>query len=190
MRPGLLTWPPSTRPAQPSGCWPRLAARPPTLGGGRLLCVDGPSGSGKTTLATRVSRLSVTSRVVHMDAMYDGWDGLRRVDEQLATLLTPLSEGRSGSYRRYDWHAGRYAETVTVGPAPLLILEGVGCLVAGVPLAGHAARCGSRRPPTSGWRERLARDGAAMEPHLRRWAVSEQEHFARVDTRAHADIAV
>ena len=31
-------------------------ARPPTLGAGRLVCVDGPAGSGKTSLADAVAR--------------------------------------------------------------------------------------------------------------------------------------
>ena len=33
-------------------------SRPPTLGSGRLICVDGPAGSGKTTLAEEVASLS------------------------------------------------------------------------------------------------------------------------------------
>ena len=31
--------------------------RPPTLGDGRLVCIDGPAGSGKTTLAAEVAAL-------------------------------------------------------------------------------------------------------------------------------------
>ncbi len=33
-----------------------VLARPPTLGVGRLVCVDGPAGSGKTTLAAALRR--------------------------------------------------------------------------------------------------------------------------------------
>ena len=61
-----------------------------------------------------------------MDDLFPGWSGLPRIDEQLDGLLTPLGEGRPGSYRRYDWLAGEFAETVTVEPVPLLVLEGVG----------------------------------------------------------------
>src|SRR4051794_18065394 len=91
-----------------------VRSRPATLGAGRLLCIDGPSGAGKTTLATAVARLAPQARVVHMDALYDGWDGLPRVEEQLETLLAPLGRGEPGSYRRYDWGAGRYAGRLSV----------------------------------------------------------------------------
>lgn len=164
-------------------------ARPATLGAGRLICVDGPSGSGKTTLALATARRTPDARVVHMDAMYDGWGGLPRVDAQLATLLTPLATGSPGSYRRYDWHAAAYAETVVVPPAPLLVLEGVGSYSPAFdPLVTLLVWV---EAPAS---ERLARaverDGAAYEPELRRWAIDEQEHFARTGARERADLVV
>ena len=37
--------------ATAAGIVASVLAAPPTLGAGRLVCVDGPSGSGKTTLA-------------------------------------------------------------------------------------------------------------------------------------------
>ena len=164
-------------------------SRPATLGTGRLLCVDGPSGAGKTTLALALARLDAGVRVVHMDALYDGWGGLPRVEAQLATLLAPLAEGRRGRYRRYDWHAGAYAEEVTVPPSPLLVLEGVGSyspafdslvtLLVWVE-APEAERLGRA----------LDRDGAAYEPELRRWALEEKAHFARTGARERAGLVV
>jgi energy-coupling factor transporter ATP-binding protein EcfA2 len=127
-------------------------SRPPTLGAGRLVCIDGPAGSGKTTLAAAVAALEPAARVVHMDDLYDGWGGLSRLTDQLTDLLRPLSRGATSRYRRYDWVAGRYAETVTVEPAPLLVLEGVGCgarrhadLVTALAWVETAPRPGPRR---------------------------------------------
>ena len=164
-------------------------SRPATLGSGRLVCVDGPSGSGKTTLGLAVARLSPVVRVVHLDALYDGWHGLPRLDDQLASLLTPLAADRPGSYRRYDWAAAAYAETVTVPPAPLLVVEGV----------GSYSPAFDRLVTVLVWveapaEERLARaverDGTAYETELRQWAVDEQAHFLRTGARERADLVL
>jgi uridine kinase len=162
--------------------------RPPTLGAGRLVSVDGPAGSGKTTLAGEVAALSGAT-VVHMDDLYDGWSGLPRIADQLDGLLLPLAEGRPGSYRRYDWHAGAFAQTVSVPPAPLLVLEGVG--------SGAAAY--ERLRTALAWVEAadevrmargLARDGDAFAPHWQAWARDEAELFGREQTRERADLVV
>ncbi|GGO75788.1 uridine kinase family protein [Nocardioides deserti] len=165
-----------------------VRSRPPTLGVGRLLCVDGPAGSGKTTLAGRIGALAAAP-VLHMDDLYDGWDGLPRVGEQLDRLLLPLARGQAGSYRRYDWHAGAYAETVAVAPAPLLVLEGVGAgLAAYSSLAGVLVWV--ETPADLRLERGLARDGAEAEPHWRRWTVAEAAHFAADRTRERADLLV
>ncbi|KQW43105.1 4-amino-4-deoxy-L-arabinose transferase [Nocardioides sp. Root1257] len=164
-------------------------SRPASLGAGRLICVDGPSGSGKTTLAGEIVRLEPSAALVHMDDLFEGWDGLPRVDAQLDGLLRPLGGGRPGTYRRYDWVAGAYAETVTVAPAPLVVLEGVGSGSLGVAdlvtvlvwvEAAHDVRMARG----------LARDGDAFAPYWEAWAVGEQAHFDRHGTRDRVDLVV
>jgi uridine kinase len=177
-----------------------LVQRPPTLGDGRLVCIDGPAGSGKTTLAGRLvegfdklnQRGTLNQRgsgLVHMDDLYAGWSGLPRVDEQLDSLLGPLGEGRAGSYRRYDWVAGRFAETVTVEPVPLLVIEGV---------ASGASRFDRLRTALV-WVEAdvdlrmqrgIDRDGEAFAPHWEQWATDEAVLFANERTRERADLVV
>jgi len=157
-------------------------SRPPTLGTGRLICVDGPAGSGKTTLAAALG-----APVVHMDELIEGWHGLRTVDAQLDGLLRPHASGRPGSYRRYDWVAGAYAETVVVPPAPLLVLEGVGAgslVIAGLVTvlvwveADHDVRMARG----------IERDGDAFAPYWEMWAAEESEEFVRNRTRERADL--
>ena len=166
-----------------------LAERPPTLGEGRLVCIDGPAGSGKTTLAAAVAAERPAARVVHMDDLYDGWDGLPRLTAQLDGLLRPLARGEAGSYRRYDWHAGRYAETVTVAPGPLLVLEGVG--------SGSRAHADLitvlswvEAEPDLRLRRGLERDGATLADRWRRWAADEDRLFRREGTEERADLVV
>ena len=168
-----------------------LAMRAPTLGDGRLVCIDGPAGAGKSTLAEAVAgaHRDVEVRLLHMDDLYPGWSGLAHVDEQLDAVLTPLAQGRPGRYRRYDWAAGEYAETVAVAPAPLVVLEGVGS--------------GSSRfrdlqtvlvwveaPYDTRMRRGIERDGEAFAPYWDQWATDEQELFARERTRDRADVVV
>lgn len=169
-------------------------AAPPTLGKGRLLCIDGPSGSGKTTFSRAVRRAvpsDVSVRVVHLDALYPGWDGLAAGIDRVATdLLTPLGQGRAGRYRRWDWHAERDAEWVQVAPVDVLVLEGVG--------AGGDASVGrwvtllvwveaAREMRT---RRALERDGLATEAQLRSWWQQEDAWFAEHRTRDRADLVV
>ena len=162
-------------------------SRPPTLGTGRLICVDGPAGSGKTTLAAEIGSLAGGAAVIHMDDLFEGWRGLSRVDEQLETLLRPLTEGFSGSYRRWDWPGNAWAETLLVPPIPLLVLEGVG--------SGSSAH--ADLTTVLAWVEvpfelRMLRgrerDGDTVVDHWRQWAVDEQALFTREGTRERADV--
>jgi hypothetical protein len=160
-----------------------------TLGSGRLICIDGPAGSGKTTLAASVASLAPGAVVLHLDDMYDGWHGLPRVADQVAGLLEPLGRDEPGSYRRYDWSAARYVETVAVAPAELLVLEGVG---SGATTVAHlvTALAWVEAPPGVRLRRGLARDGAAMRPEWEQWQVDEAALFAREGTRRRADLVV
>jgi hypothetical protein len=124
-----------------------------------------------------------------MDDLFPGWSGLPHVDEQLDGLLSPLGEGRPGSYRRYDWLAGEFAETVVVEPVALLVLEGVG---------SGASRFDGLRTVLA-WVEApydvrmhrgIERDGDTFAPYWEQWARDEQELFARERTRERADVVV
>ena len=50
----------------------RVMAAPPTLGDGRLVCVDGPAGSGKTTLAAALADVVPGAHVIHCDELLHG----------------------------------------------------------------------------------------------------------------------
>lgn len=161
-------------------------SRPPTLGEGRLVCVDGPAGAGKTTLAAELAALTPAT-AVHMDDLYEGWDGLPAIDAQLGDLLEPLAARRPGSYRRWDWLAGGWAETVSVAPAELLILEGVG---SGAAAYSHlqTVLVWVEAPYDLRMRRSIGRDGGAFAPYWEAWAKGEDDLFARELTKERADL--
>lgn len=161
-------------------------SREPTLGQGRLVCVDGPAGSGKTTLAEELAELSGAT-VLHIDDMLEGWGGLPRIATQLETLLPPLAAGRSGSYRRWDWPGNTWAETVLVSPAPLLVLEGVGSGIAAyADLSTVLAWV--EVPHDLRLSRGLARGGVGVAENWGRWVIAEQELLEREGTRERADV--
>ena len=163
--------------------------RSPTLGGGRLVCVDGPAGSGKTTVAGALARHAPGTPVIHTDELLQGWSGLPGLAASVERLLLPLAEGRPGTWRRWDWVADGWAETQDVPPGPLVVVEGVGSWSPSI--ADLVTVLVWVEAPSALRLERgIARDGEAMRPHWERWRVEEDELHARVGTRARADVVV
>ena len=102
-----------------------------------------------------------------MDNLYEGWDGLPRVGQQLERLLLPLSRNRPGSYRRWDWYADRWAEVV-VDPAR----APAGARGRRAPAPGRTAALITvlawvEVPADLRLERGLARDGVHLDEHLR-----------------------
>lgn len=164
---------------------------PHLLEPGAILLIDGRSGSGKTTLARNLleaaQEAGAQPRLLTLDAMYQGWDGLLPAAERAAEdLIEPLSRGEAGCWQEYDWHRERVVASHAVEPGPPLVLEGVGALTP------RAAAAATYRVWLSAEdrirRERaLTRDGQAFRPHWDRWAAHECEHLGRHDPAALAD---
>lgn len=145
--------------------------------GVQLVGIDGRSGSGKTGLAGAVAAARGCP-VVRLEQAYAGWDGLAATIGAVCTeLLLPLARGEAGGYRRYDWAAGALAEWVSVEPAELMVVEGVGAL--SVPCREvYQLRVWLEAPTAVRKAQALARDGATFAPHWDRWAAQEDLLFA------------
>ncbi len=164
-------------------------SRPPTVGSGRLICLDGPAGSGKTTLAAALAE-ATGAQVIHGDDLMEGWRGLDAVGRQLESVCGDLASGQPTTYRRFDWLHHRYAERpIDVAPAAWLVVEGVGSGT--VALAPYVT--------VLVWVEvsdalRLARglerDGGAVEANWRQFMTDEAAVFTRERTRERADVVV
>ncbi|WP_291523712.1 hypothetical protein [Branchiibius sp. NY16-3462-2] len=140
----------------------------------RLIAIDGRSGSGKTAYA---AGQFPGATALHMDDLYAGWSGLRDAPTSLTEqVLAPLRRGEHAAYRRFDWHTGTFAESVTVEPADLIVVEGVGSSAA--PATDfYDERIWLTAPAPVRKARALARDGDTFAPHWDEWAAQEDVLF-------------
>lgn len=115
-----------------------------------IVAIDGRSGSGKTTVGGAVAHLLGDAPVIHMDDLYDGWQGAEAGSRLLVRdILEPIRRGEQAAYHRFDWESGAYNQHVIEVPThKFLVVEGV------------LAMWGPRGPRRSG---RMAR-GAGTGP--------------------------
>lgn len=160
-----------------------------------IIGIDGRSGSGKTTLAAHLAddlcAAAVRARVLHMDDLYPGWDGLSAAVTLLADdVLRPLRSGAPGRYRRFDWHAMAYAEEHEIdAETAVLVVEGCGATV------GPAGDLTDLRiwmtAETQTRRHRgLTRDHGEFGPYWQMWADQEDALFETDGTEDAADLMV
>lgn len=166
-----------------------VRSRPPTLGTGRLVCIDGPAGSGKTTLAAALAARDPDVVVVHADELLQGWRGLPGLATSIDAMLRPLAAGLPGRWRRWDWAADGWAETHDVAPGGVLVVEGVG---AGGAAYDELIGClvWVEAPRELRLTRGLARDGEQMRAHWEQWMLDEDDLHARERTRERADVVI
>lgn len=161
----------------------------PRCGRTRIAAVDGRSGSGKSTFAEALAA-ELDAPVVSLECLYDGWDGLERGIDLLASdVLAPLAAGQTARVPRYDWARRDWGEPRALVPPPVLVVEGVG---AG---ARRTARYASvlvwlEVPASVRKRRALERDGETFAPYWDRWAAQEDALLAREHTPERANVVV
>jgi len=148
----------------------------PRCGQVRVVAVDGGAAAGKSSLAAALAARLDAAAVLCTDDLLDGWGGQFDFWPRLRTgVLEPLAAGRPGSYRRFDWNAMRFAETVAVPVPSVLLVEGVSTLGA---CAGRLS-LGILLDVPRELRERrwARRDGPLGRPELD-WLAAEDRYFA------------
>jgi uridine kinase len=163
-----------------------VAARLPR---GGVLLLDGRSGSGKSVLAAWLApRLG--ARVLAMEDLYCGWDGLARAAEELADRVLPAwRAARVASWPRWDWVADRVQGSGHLRPGGTLIVEGCGALTAASrPLADLAVALDVDAAVRA---ERIRRrDPASALPGHRRWTAQERRLAVRDPAPRLADVVL
>ena len=180
-----LTLPPTDEDGMPLDTSTRNDAALPMIIG-----IDGRSGSGKTQLSDMLN-FSFTAehfavRVLHLDSIYPGWDGLEEGTKTWQKISQNLRNGKPANYREWDWHADTPGPKHTIGPTQetVIICEGVGAIV-----GTCNVRIVVKAPDELRYRRAIDRDGEMYRPHWEHWAAQEEALFAAYSaTYAQADL--
>lgn len=166
-----------------------LRALPPSCGPVRLVAVDGHAGSGKSTFAARLAAALGGAPVLHLDdlATHDAlFDWTRRLADD---VLAPLSRGTTARYAPYDWTARCFRTPLSLPPAPVVLIEGVGAGRAAV-RPWLARLLWMDRGAEESWRRGRERDGPELSAFWDGWTRAETRHFAADPSRSFADVLV
>lgn len=155
-----------------------------------IIGIDGRSGSGKTRLSElleqSLSAEGIGVRVLNLDSIYPGWDGLEEGTKTWQKISRNLRNGKPASYREWDWHADAPGHKHTIDPAQetVIICEGVGAITGTCDV-----RIVVRAPDELRYRRAINRDGDMYRPHWESWAAQEEALFATYSaTYAQADL--
>jgi hypothetical protein len=168
-----------------------------------IVLIDGRSNSGKSTLAAEIQNIifkdgESAPRVVHMDDLYLGWNGLQAgVDYLQRFILKPLSDSYIAQWREFDWADSGNPESAINGAGlsrngewrefsggTPLIVEGCGALnQLSAPIAN--IRVWLDVDQETRYQRWLAREGS--NEHWAEWAAQEEEFYAREKSSELAD---
>lgn len=156
------------------------------------MLIDGPSGAGKSTFADAVVAAwpEPAPRLVRMDDLYPGWNGLEAASAEVADqLLEPLLTTGTGRWRRWDWASSEPAEWHEVVVGHPLIIEGCGCLTRRTaPLAD--LRIWLTAADDVRKRRALARDAGGFDAHWDGWQAQWELFVHRETPEALADVVI
>ena len=166
-----------------------------------IVLIDGRAGSGKTTLASLLQAALFESqlplpRVLAMDDLYPGWEGLKQGSNYLIdNVLIPLSQNRPAQWQTWDWEKGvRGGQDIGNGhrsfePGGILIVEGCGSLsVTSRALANLSIF--TERDEEQRRRAILERDGTRFDSYWELWLAQEQEFYQAEASDQIADLRI
>ncbi len=149
-----------------------------------IIVIDGRAGSGKSTLALDLQNELFRAgeslpRVIHMDDLYEGWNGLSLGAEYLQrVVLGPLLATGTSSWQEYNWEEEqRYRWREFSGGTPLII-EGCGSLNRYTSAAAHLT-VWLDVPEEIRKQRWLERDGHIFDQYFDMWAAQELDFIAR-----------
>jgi uridine kinase len=156
----------------------------------QIILIDGPAGAGKTTLSLKL-KAELNCEVVHLDYLYDGWDGAfgQALPQTLTSLISAFKSGEDFELPVFNWESMSFDSVRTIKASNILIIEGVGAGQSSVRALGSKLYW-VEVEDAIGLQRVLDRDGFEIEKQMRRWKEREAEHFRQERTRDFADFII
>jgi uridine kinase len=158
-----------------------------------IILIDGRAGSGKSTFAETLQQQlfrdgESAPRVIHMDNIFEGWDGLALgSDYMVRFILQPLARQETASWQDWSWVKNQRSSWREFSGGTPLIVEGCGSLTersqehADISIWLEA----SEETRRERWIQR--------ERHLEKfdfWAAQELDFYAREKSQSLADLVI
>jgi uridine kinase len=158
-----------------------------------IVLIDGRAGSGKSTFAESLQQQlfrdgESAPRVIHMDNIFEGWDGLALgSDYMVRFILQPLARRETASWQDWSWVKNQRSSWREFFGGTPLIVEGCGSLTerskehADISIWLEA----SEETRRERWIQR--------ERHLEKfdfWAAQELDFYAREKSQSLADLVI
>ena len=158
-----------------------------------IILIDGRAGSGKSTFAESLQQQlfrdgESAPRVIHMDNIFEGWDGLALgSDYMVRFILQPLARRETASWQDWSWVKNQRSSWREFSGGTPLIVEGCGSLT----------ERSKEHADISIWLEASEETRRARwiqrERHLEKfdfWAAQELDFYAREKSQSLADLAI
>ena len=158
-----------------------------------IILIDGRAGSGKSTFAEALQQQlfregESAPRVIHMDNIFEGWDGLALgSDYMVRFILQPLARRETASWQDWSWVKNQRSSWREFSGGTPLIVEGCGSLT----------ERSKEHADISIWleaSEEVRRERwIQRERHLEKfdfWAAQELDFYAREKSQSLADLVI
>ena len=158
-----------------------------------IVLIDGRAGSGKSTVAEKLQNELFRQgesmpRIIHMDDLYEGWDGLAAGAEYLQRfILKPLADKQTATWQEYNWELGKRDRWREFSGGTPLIIEGCGAVnLFTAELASFSVWLEvSEETRRQRWQER---DGSRFDEFFDNWAAQELDFYATQRSRELAQL--
>jgi uridine kinase len=167
-----------------------------------IILIDGRAASGKSHLAAQLknvlfNELEQAPRLIHMDDLYPGWEGLQLGSFYLnQQILQPLAAGKPAHWQLWDWQKGERGRPEEPGNGWREFSGGTPLIVEG---CGAISRVSSELADYRVWIEApteirharwLERDGKKFNDFWHIWAAQEDEFYQQEKSQQLADLVV